>query len=479
QDALLDRLGRTPRELRQPVGFQQASYANNVSAEALMPASPAQRAAAVGGLLLILGFALIFFLGTMTGSALFADVSKGQRLLLAGFVSLLGIGLVVFGAKSWRLQGSVLALLLSGGLFGLVLSREVRETPGGAAGAEMEITLSPETDAGGEETLADSMERLMEKLRLSPLDEALAGGSEAAGVYFRGIPDSHKIAVSQYLERSLKMAEEQIPTFYPRGENEELLVLAGLESDFDEVYTVVERLGELRSYPERHLLILDFDQGVFGDPDPALFRKLTDWKNPAFFKRNLDELDQVHADRVKKAVTRLAGVPSEAVLLFKPEIRAKLVELLHPELDSEMKVSIAAALKRWGAEDPDLARALGEKLQSWHQAGLSVPRELVALIVPFKEAETVALVNALWRKEPLRWRELYQELGREAEDSLLGTLEESGEASLKLEAIKILHVVGTKKSLPALEAIAQSDDEQFAIYVGNALQAIRKRAAQE
>ena len=479
KDALLDRLGRSPVKSAQPVNFQQANYVQNSKPEGAVPPKAGYSIAAGFGIVLILIYAFIFFTGTAASATMYADVSMLQRFVLAAFVGLLGFGLIVFGARNWRRSGIFLGLLLSGGLLALVATREVRLTP------SLESDFSAE-DAS--ETAAvpakNSAADMASELRLKPIEDALAAARNSgaaapeksvAGIYINDMRERHELPIMEFLRRQLAIPDSQTPVFFPRGDTAQLVLVEGLMVSYDEVYGAVSRIGRAKSYPELHLIVVDLDPNTFSEPNRELFDKLIDPQNPVFFKSNLDELSQVGIDRVKKAITRLANVPEEIELLFRPEITDKLVELLENEPDKELRIELSRALKKWGQGNSAAAAKVLSKVDSWLNAKLEIPKDIVDFVVENKTDGAVELVDTLWQREPLVWRDQYQDLGPMAEERLLEYVKGTDE-NLKLEAIKILHHVGTSKSIPFLEKIEANGNQQFQIYVTNAIAAIRKRS---
>jgi len=130
---LLDRIARSPVHEEAPVAFQTASYDPNVNTDAFLPASGGQKAATLVGLGALSLTAFLFFLGSSPGGML-KDVDLTRRLVLGGFVSLLGASFLIYGAKNWRIRGVVLSLALVGAIFALIFLRPVYKTPSGGGG---------------------------------------------------------------------------------------------------------------------------------------------------------------------------------------------------------------------------------------------------------------------------------------------------------------------------------------------------------
>ena len=474
-DALLDRVGRSPVERQAPVNFQTANY--NQGATEHLPASPTQKLAILAGVGIIIGFACVFFLGTMNTGDLFAEVPKIKRYFLAVFVLIIGGGLLIWGARNWRDKGLLLFFALTGVLVTLVTIREVKPLPGALEDNENQFAI------GSEILVEEDNSALFDRMHLNPLEEAIARArakgisspeNSVVGIYVYGVSESMENSITQYLTRRVETVGEEPPLYLPRNERDALVVVENLIMADDDLFQVIRRLGKTSEHPQKRLLEVTLNPEVFDRPSGEAFEKLTNNQNPAFYNRNLLELDQVSLDRVRAAIDRLGTLPEDAELRFKPEITKKLVQLLGQETEAGAREAIAIALRRWGSDEPEVFDQAGLIAQNLARNGVGVPPELVDFLIAAGYDEVGELIDSLWRVEPIRWQDHYRKLGAGAESRLLIHLQ--GDSSeLRKAAIKILHNVGGKASLTALAPIKSSTDPEISILVNNARDAIQSR----
>lgn len=474
-DDLLDRVGRSPVRSEAAVSFQTANY--NQQPDDYSPASPTQKVALLAGAGLILGFTALFFIGTMDLGGLFSEVPKNSRYLLAGFVILLGGGLITWGARNWRDRGILLILVLAGLLLTLVTIREVKTMPGTKDEDLGNFAPAPEIDEDAEKAA------MISRMHLKPLDDAIekarAQGisqpeSTVIGIYIHGIGESRELSVTQYLSRQLSTASDAPPLFLPRNDTDALVIVEGLLIGNDEIFTVVSRLGKTFEHPQLRLLEVKLSPDTFEDPGPENFEKLNDYKNPAFYNRNLLELDQVNFERVKSAIERLANLPPDAEPLFKPEITRKLVELLGQETDPDSREALSRALRRWNSTEPAVIDQAGAIAKNFAKRGEPVPEALVDFLIAAGYDGVGELVDALWLENALAWHDQYLALGPAAEPRLITHLRNAS-PDVQKAAIKLLHNLGGAASVQALAPLESAQDPEIQILVVNALKAIRGR----
>ena len=101
-----------------PEGMQTMRYADFNHPEQLGPASPLRVIAGLAGAALMIVTALLFlFSGGPTGS--FSGMSLTNKLIIAGFVSLLGFSLVVYANPRARMKAVFFGLLMAAGVISI------------------------------------------------------------------------------------------------------------------------------------------------------------------------------------------------------------------------------------------------------------------------------------------------------------------------------------------------------------------------
>lgn len=473
---LLDRIARSPVHEEAPVAFQTASYDPNVNTDAFLPASGGQKAATLVGLGALSLTAFLFFLGSSPGGML-KDVDLTRRLVLGGFVSLLGASFLIYGAKNWRIRGVVLSLALVGAIFALIFLRPVYKTPSGG-GSESEFIFS--TGKETEEAPAiqeDATEVLKSKVGYAPVEREIEDSGDPEGVvgfYVYPYEESYKTVLLNYFRIKLQLNKLQIPGTYDRDDGRALLIVyRDLPLTFGILEEKASALGKITSHEEARILEIKLKQSHFEAPTAAFFSKLTDPTQPGFSLANLNELKHIDVFRAKQAVDRIDSLPPTTQLTYKPEIIGELLRLfLENSEDSEMLENIGNALSIWATGDKKVADELGDIILS--RSTDDLPSSVVDFLLEAKAPQVPQLIDLLWSKNPLNWSNQYEALGSAAEDRLLYHFR-SSPLALKKAAAELLRVVGTKKSLPALRSARGNSDPDFNITLNRAIEGIRRR----
>jgi HEAT repeat protein len=192
-------------------------------------------------------------------------------------------------------------------------------------------------------------------------------------------------------------------------------------------------------------------------------------------KRLVENLKSPDGNTRKGAADQLAGmIPVDG--------REEVAEALEPLLDVQdiwTRVSAVSALSVWASEEnvPILVRALAKIRGDFH-VFVRVGAQLVkALSQTGDERAAEAIAGCLgdfWLKdEP---RTALERMGPAAEPALIKLLGE-GDAAKRVTACDILKVVGTKRSLPALETASKDSNAQLAQAARDAIRIIKERAS--
>lgn len=484
-DAGLDRFGRSQVREDVPVTFETACYRPQPDLTSIQPPTPAQSFAIAIGLAVTLGFAALFFLASGERQA-FTDVDMIQRLTLGGFVCLIGSALIIFGAKNWRSKACFLSLLISFLVIGLIFLRPVHLTPSSLqAGSDQPVSSTPAatSDISADEQSEEEVylskigySKVVEFIKRNTDDkEGIDGRQRVIGIYAHPVTDSSYNTIESYLKRRLSLAPD-VPVYrYKRNDNQDsLIVIADNRLNFDLCARVSEQLGNVASLPGRRIIDLDVNKSVFSDPSPEEMRKLVEEDHELFCISNLNELDHPNIDRVISAVQRLAKIPDEIKMRYKPKIASRLTTLITTEQNEKLIEAAGKALRKWGKDDPVIVKDLTKSVVEQLDQGQNVPRSLVDFLIENKSEKSLLIVDHMWAKNPNRWAEQYLSLGATGEDRLIYHLKNSP-SELRRNAVIILKRIGTEKSIPALTAALRGTNDGFDISIKRAIESIKSR----
>ena len=443
-----------------------------------MPASAGQNIAAVIGATFIILYGLIFFLGTSTGG-MFQDVTMEKRLMLGGFVGLISVGLILFGSKNWRVRAALVGLALLAVLFALIFNRPVHTTP------VVDQVPTPEDDRIQviEEDPLD-VKGIKSRVGYSAIERKVQtmgerfnedGAGYVVGIFVEGLSGSQFIEVENYLKDVLSIPPTEAVNLYKRNqERDSLIVISGMKLDFDTVVRHCEpRLGRATSYPELRLIDLKMSASLFSKPGEDLQKKLTDQTHPAFFSVNLDELRSLTPDRVKDAVARLSMVIDVELRHEEPIIK-EFLSILVSKSDPILLSDLGKALRIWAGGNKACLDTVSRKVSRLLAEKAIVPASLIDYLIENEAEKAPLFVDQLWAEEPEKWLAQYASMGSIVEPRLLFHLEDSP-LRLKKAALILMAKIGTDNSLPALEKLTASPDEELKILVGLAIQGIKAR----
>ena len=464
----LDTFGRSQRPTPGPVEFETAAYNQTQSVADFVPMSPQRMFATSLGTAILVMTAILFVLGTMPNGVL-QDMEIAKRSLLAGFMVLVGATLVLYGCSHRRKTGLLIAVLGVGITMALSFLMPVPRT--------IDPNDSPLVDEGGSEAAPDEREdprapkrpktsvEVMELAGYGPVKRAIAshttadvdGGEFVTAIWVPVMEERFKFQILKYLHR--KTASEERPSFYRRKEGG-LFVIDGPRISMERVAGMVERFGRVEEvYPEIRVIEVMVEGGRLIEISKHLMNKLSDREHPAFYVRNLAELDHIDLDRVSDAVQRLSDVEP---LRFRVEIARRLVELLGEESDSEFKGDVCRALMIWSDNGDGAEQAVALAAKEVMGRGESMPRPMLEFMVSRKIPAVVPIIEVLWMENPTAWEPIVAEIGTAAEDAVLKHLNDE-EAGVRMSAVQLLKRVGTKKSIAPLRALLPAADDEMKI----------------
>ncbi|HVJ45022.1 MAG TPA: hypothetical protein VM511_01470, partial [Luteolibacter sp.] len=220
-------------------------------------------------------------------------------------------------------------------------------------------------------------------------------------------------------------------------------------------------------HPELDLVEVRVDASVFIE---GSLEKLADKSSPAFYDLNRRELESIQLDRVSRAVRRLSDAEPK---IYRDDVTRLLIGLMATE-QLDFYGDVSKALLVW-AEDPSQASAAAMmRLKRLHEEEKRIPPELVELLAATKTAAALPIVRKLWEKDSTDWERLFGQFGKDAEPVLLEGFEDL-EIILKHSAVRILGLVGTKASIPALEKSRTKGGTEINVLIDQTLKAIESR----
>ena len=484
RDEFLNRLGREPVAVtsrKQPLGMsaQTEQRFTTPHVDAIMPASAGQNIAAGAGAALLILYSLVFFLGTTEGGN-FKDFDLIKRLVLGGFVSLLGGALILFGAKNWRAKAMVLIAVIVSALFALIIIRRVEMTP---KSGEFVGDLAPRANPDFQQEITSEYEEIKDEVGYHAIDRKLQQMSERfegdpskylVGIFVRNLKSSQLHSVENYLQTTLQIPPTEGVNRYPRNRDKDsLIVVSGLELDFDTVVRACDpRLGRATTYPELRLIELKLSALHSAKPSDDLREKLADPNDPLFFSGNLNELGVLDPLRVRNAVAQLAKVPPTVELRNRDEIVEALMGLVSRQTDPILLNHLGNALNIWAMDNQACIDIVARRAEKWVESEKEVPSSFIDYLIASNSNKSPLLVDQLWSKDPEKWAGQYIALGRGAEKRVLWHLEGSS-LRLRNAAAFILATIGTERSLPALTKFEDSDDQELKVLVDRAIRAIK------
>lgn len=450
-----------------PEGMQTMRYADFNHPEQLGPTSPLRVIAGAAGVALMVITALLFMFsngpgGTLSGMTLFS------KLVVGGFVSVLGFILLVYANPRARVKS---------GFFGLLLATGVICVPLFFKGDEPLQNKGTEPLAGGSAPLfseeeTDPLEGLKERFGTKPLESERSrlddngGVAKAYGVFLTNLVQRNMYTARDYLIRETEAAPSSHP--YPRDDGNYLMLLTGVESDLETVAAIAGNIGTVEeTHPELGVIVVrvNNDQFVAGSAE-----KLNNKDDPAFYELNMRELLSIDIDRVSRSVERLSVAEPK---IYRTDINRMLVELMGKP-GVRFHGEIARALLVW-AEDPAPAgQAALEVIRKYTMAGLPVPETVVDLVVKGNPEGAAPAIHALWVENPNLWQSSYIKFGQVIEQDVLGQLEAESQPLLR-SALTILGHVGTEKSLPAIRKLQQDADPGIRVLAERAVAEISGR----
>jgi len=469
----LDRFPRISGSGREKViRAQPIRYSHAPSPLVLEPTSPQRTITGAIGVVAMVLMALLLMFGGGSGGMLDGMVVS-HRLLMAGFVSLLGVLMLVYGNPKARVKALAVGLLLSVGLLlvpfffsaGSLLPRQrtsvarkipINPTEVPREGVKEDTALVALRNQIGTGPLVSEIDRLAKE----------KSAKQAVGLWLRGLSDSNRFLVRDYILRVT--GADASSHFYPRDGGDYLLVVTGVDKPLPELAELASALGQTEKiYPEISVIEVRVRNEIFVE---GSIEKLSKKEDPAFYDLNKRELESIDLERIKRSVQRLAAAEPK---IYRSDISRKLISLLGQD-GVDFKANICTALAVWSDPPGPASEAALKAVKKLAGANEVVPPEMVALIVKEKNTAVIPILDELWYKNPMAWESLYADLGQTIEATVIHRFPET-KGTIRYSAARILGRVGGVDSLPVLAAAASDADPELKVLLEQAQKSIRGR----
>jgi len=471
RDTRLDGFARVPHAPAMQPNIETAHYAAEPSMASFEPPSPLRTLTAVVGVVAMISVSLLLVFGASPDGAL-GGVTLTQRIELAGFASLVGSAMLIYGNPRGRLKAVLVSLVFAGVLLSLPFLCK------GGSAPVVEVRPVERRQPEKTESVADKTAELARTIGLDPLikeNDAIAGsgnGTRAVGIWLRNLRLSSKTQVNDYLIRSTG-ADANSSHLYPREHEEALMVLSGLKQPLEEVAVAAGKLGHDRDsihvHPELNVVEVLVDNDIFLE---GSYEKLQDKANPAFYDLNRRELQSPSLDRVRAAIKRVADAEPK---IYRDDITRQLVQLAK-ESDGPMLGDVSRALGVWALPENEAAvAAVTAAFEKMWAAHIVPERDTIMFLVKRKATSIAASLDAMWMEDATGWESLYGDLGPVIEPMVLKHFQDATSGSLRQSAARLLGRVGTAKSLPVLTAAKDTTDTELKVIVDRAIKTIQER----
>jgi hypothetical protein len=454
------------------IGVQPIRYANMPDASLLEPMSPQRIIAGVIGVSGIVIMCLMLILGANRGGLLDGMVTE-DRLMMAGFTCIVGVFLLVYANPKARIKALLIGLLLSSGPMAAPFLFQAGSVPlpPSSSGGVGETVSGPVDDAKPvyEE---NSISALKNRIGTGPLDTEIArlaaegSTKRALGVWFRGLSDSNRFLVRDYI---IRVTDADLAShFYPRNGGDYLMVLTGVRLSLEELAEFTAALGQTEKiYPEISVIEVRVRTDAFVE---GSIEKLSKKEDPAFYDLNKRELESIDLERVKRAVQRIAEVEPK---IYRADITRKLISLLGDE-GVDFKGNVSKALSVWSEHPGPAGNAALNEVKKLLKSEKVIPPEMMSLIVKEKNPGIIPILDGLWYGNPMLWESIYGDLGSPAEPALIRRFPDT-KGITRYSAVRILGRVGGADSLPVLAAALPNADSELKVLIEQSQQNIASR----
>ena len=439
-------------ESKPRVEFATALYSEAVSAADVIPPAPGRTIAGIAGMVILLIYLIALVFGWM-GQGFFGEMETAKRILLSGFVIV--VGLLLMFAGSLRRQKQ--AILGGVGVAVVVLALSVFMPSGDplTRGPAAPKQTPAERAFSDSEPVRMSEEKARLEMTYDPIQRAIdTFGQESVWALWAPKMGQHfRYQIQRYLQRKTGSAAR--PAFYPRGEGG-LLVIEGVDIKMPELVGLVERFASVEDvYEDLRVLRVEVKGENLLEPSSELEVRLNDTTSESFIVLNRKELEHIDVDRVKDAAQRLSTVEPTR---FRTEISARLVELLDEEVDTDFRSTICKAIMVWSSPGDGAERAVVRLVSDLISSQQSVPKTTIQFLAERRSAGLIPLLKELWEKAPLSWEGEVIAMGSVMEEVIAPSIDSGDDLAAQRSALLILRRVGTELSLPKLRSALEKSE---------------------
>lgn len=453
----------------QGVQFATATYSGTASAADVTPASPQRMFAGSLGIGIQILFALALVFGTQENWIMY-DVAPEKRLVLAGFVVLVGACLIFYATRLRRIEGLLAIVGLGATVICLAAFLGANDTDENVEPPPPLPSMSPKDDGQGPKRLTEAEVR--NAMGYRPVASAIesAGIDRVVALWAPTMRQRFKFQIQSYLQRKCETPE--LPSFNERPNSAGIFIIENTPLTIAEVERVVAEFAEIEeAYRNLRVLRIVIKSDHLGELGAEQKRKMEDPSHSAFYMLNRTELDHLVLKRVEEAAVRLSKAEPKR---FRNEIAAKLIELLDEDESADFRAVICRAIAVWSVPGDGAAAAVGRVAQDLLINGGTVPRIMIEFLIARKSGEVVSLLEELWKADPNAWESTVVGAGSSVEEVFIPYLK-SENAAVMRSSLVILRRVGTEASLPALaDALAAAgDDNDLKLLITTAINSIK------
>jgi hypothetical protein len=472
----LDRFQRVPLAGGESlIGVRPIRQSHTQDPAVLDPVSPQRIIAGIVGVTAMIIMALLLMFGA-SGGGLLDGMVLSNRLLAAGFASVLGILMLLYANPKGRVKALAVGILLACGVMAVpfFFTAGSVQPPHDAVNPKAENGLGSGHLSGEpaeDKTMTDLKARIGTGPLIAEIDRlaAVGGNKRAVGLWIRGLNGSNRYLVQDYVIRATHA--DFSSHFYPRDDGDFLFVVTGITQTLEELADIVALIGKTEKiFPQLSVIEVSVRNEIFVE---GPIEKLSKKDGEEFYELNKRELDSIDLERIKRAVQRLAEAEPK---IYRIDITRRLIALL---LDDgvDFKKNICRALAVWSEKPGPASEAALRVVKKMRADNDLVPTEIVDLIVKEKNVEVIPILDELWFKDSMIWETIYGNFGRPVEATLIRRLP-TVTGIVRYSAIRLLGRVGGADSLPALAAVAPGNDPELKVLLGQARKSIEVRLGQ-
>lgn len=255
-----------------------------------------------------------------------------------------------------------------------------------------------------------------------------------------------------------------------------LFIVSNVPGKRENISRIVSRLGkvgyanveagiyEVRYDAVKSNMVSSFPPEMLGSP-----------AHPSFVSGNISELCCLEPMRVRAAAQRLKEAN---VKILRSDIKEALLQVLKDSWVSEWETysSLVEALVAYSPQGDKEMVAEGMKyFQYCCQMQCPTSAAVMQMLVHERPKEMIAPVVEMWKRNPLAWSGMLNELGDMAEGQVLHVLDEAEDNQQINACLKFLENHGSADAVHAIEPLLQHPDSLINRSARLTLEAIRDR----